>query len=48
MQHMAVDKKVMDGVVRLVLLKNIGEAVISSTYEPENLQATLRNFCNIG
>jgi len=36
-EHMSVDKKVIDGVLRLVLLKSIGNAVITSDYKQEQL-----------
>ncbi|MEW5755683.1 MAG: 3-dehydroquinate synthase [Pseudomonadota bacterium] len=38
---MAVDKKVMDGRMRLVLLKSIGEAIISDDFDPALLRKTL-------
>lgn len=38
---MAVDKKVLDGQLRLVLLRAIGEAVITSEFDPAVLQRTL-------
>lgn len=41
MEHMAVDKKVLDGRLRLVLLRQMGEAVITDDYPKEILQATL-------
>jgi 3-dehydroquinate synthase len=41
---MSVDKKVQDGVIRLVLLKGIGEAIISDDYDVEKLQGTLVAF----
>lgn len=44
MDLMAVDKKVQDGVIRLVLLKGIGQAVISDDYDPAELQQTLTHF----
>ncbi len=34
---MSVDKKVIDGVLRLVLLHGIGNAVVSSDYTPAQL-----------
>jgi len=40
--HMAVDKKVLDGQLRLVLLRHIGEAVVTSEFPREILHATLR------
>ena len=45
MQHMAVDKKNVDGRLRLVLLKQIGLAVVTDQASPVNLQATLRAAC---
>ena len=44
MTLMAVDKKVKDGVIRLVLLKGIGGAIISGDYEQEKLIQTLESF----
>ncbi len=40
-EHMAIDKKVIDGRLRLVLLRRIGEAVVTDDYPNEVLQATL-------
>lgn len=40
-QYMSRDKKVQDGVMNLVLLKNVGEAVLSNDYDPVALQAVL-------
>ena len=42
LRAMRVDKKVRRGVVRLILLKAIGEAVITSDYPPRTLRATLQ------
>ncbi|MBA1262250.1 3-dehydroquinate synthase [Stutzerimonas sp. NM35] len=42
LQHMAVDKKVLDGRLRLVLLKRLGEAVVTGDFPREVLDATLR------
>ncbi len=39
--HMSRDKKVLDGVLRLVLLKSIGHAVVSSDYPQDKLLACL-------
>lgn len=39
--HMAVDKKVLDGQLRLVLLKRLGEAVVTGDFPREILNATL-------
>jgi len=41
MELMAVDKKVMDGQLRLVLMQDIGRAVISAEFDPEALKQTL-------
>lgn len=38
---MAVDKKVLDGQLRLVLLKTLGQAVVSAEFDSASLQATL-------
>jgi 3-dehydroquinate synthase len=38
---MAVDKKVLDGQLRLVLLRRIGEAVVTGDFSHEILNATL-------
>jgi 3-dehydroquinate synthase len=41
---MAVDKKVQDGAIRLILLKAIGVAVISDDYDRNELLQTLESF----
>ena len=41
LEHMAVDKKVLDGQLRLVLLRSLGKAVVTSDYPAEILSATL-------
>jgi 3-dehydroquinate synthase len=41
MEHMAVDKKVMNGKLRLVLLQGLGEAVVTGDFPREILDATL-------
>jgi 3-dehydroquinate synthase len=41
LEHMAVDKKVLDGRLRLVLLRHIGEAVVTAEFPREILNATL-------
>jgi len=40
---MSVDKKVMDGVLRLVLLKDIGHAVITNDYTQQQLVEAIRS-----
>ncbi len=42
LRHMAVDKKVLDGQLRLVLLQALGAAVVTADYPREILEATLR------
>lgn len=42
--NMKVDKKSRDGVLFLILLKDIGEAVITSDYSEEALKETINNF----
>lgn len=39
---MSVDKKVLDGQIRLVLLQKLGEAVVTSDVDPQALIATLK------
>jgi 3-dehydroquinate synthase len=43
---MAHDKKVAGGRVRLVLLRAIGEAVVTADFDPEALDQTLAHFCS--
>ena len=45
---MAGDKKVADGQLRLVLLKGIGEAVLTADFDGGKLQETVRHFCGRG
>ena len=40
---MAIDKKVDAGVIKLVLLKSLGEAFVSDDYDPQLLRKTLEN-----
>ncbi|MGD9660918.1 MAG: 3-dehydroquinate synthase [Porticoccaceae bacterium] len=42
---MSLDKKVADGVVRLVLLRALGSAVVTGDYALAQLQKTLEAFC---
>jgi 3-dehydroquinate synthase len=44
LSHMAVDKKVLDGKLRLVLLKGIGGAIISDDFPLQTLKETLHAF----
>ena len=41
MELMSVDKKVLDGVIRLVLLDEIGRARVTDSYDPQNLSQVL-------
>lgn len=43
---MAVDKKNVDGLLRLVLLRSVGDAVVTSEASPENLALTFERFCS--
>ena len=38
---MAIDKKTLDGNIRLVLLRSLGEAFVTADYSPDKLQQTL-------
>ncbi len=42
LELMAVDKKVRDGMIRLVLLRSLGNAIVTSDYAPSALAETLR------
>ena len=42
---MSVDKKVIDGQLRLILLKSIGDAVVTSEASPQELQDYLTTVC---
>ncbi len=44
-EHMAHDKKVLAGRLRLVLLKALGQAVITAEFDPASLQQTLASYC---
>jgi len=48
MELMAVDKKVIDGAVRLVLLRQLGQGVVTSDFPPEALQRTLNASQSLG
>jgi 3-dehydroquinate synthase len=43
---MAVDKKVMDGRLRLVLLKEIGQSLVTDQFDNEKLEQTLRQYAD--
>ncbi len=42
LELMGMDKKVLEGRIRLVLLRGLGQAVVSGDYPPEALHETLR------
>jgi len=46
-KNMAVDKKARDGVLYLVLLKSIGEAIVTDDYDEDSLHATLEQFIEV-
>ncbi len=43
---MGVDKKVIDGKLRLVLLERIGQAVVSTDFDTESLHQVLNEYCS--
>ena len=44
---MAVDKKVLDGKLRLILLKGpLGSCVVTGQFDPAVLEQTLEAFCH--
>ena len=45
---MSVDKKAKDGLLYLVLLKEIGNAFVTNEFDPEKLNATLEHFSTAG
>ena len=42
LELMSVDKKVLDGVLRLILMKGIGQSVITSDYTPDDLNEAIK------
>jgi 3-dehydroquinate synthase len=44
LEHMKIDKKVLGGRLRLVLLRGIGQAFVSADYPPETLPRTLATY----
>ena len=43
---MSLDKKVIDGNIRLVLFLSLGNTYISQDYSEENLKQVLSEFCH--
>jgi len=48
LEHMKIDKKVLGGRLRLVLLRRIGEAFVSADYPADALRRTLATHCGGG
>ena len=44
LQHMAVDKKVQNNQIRLILLKAIGKSVVTADFDPNCFKDTLGAF----
>jgi len=44
LELMAVDKKVLDGNLRLVLLKAIGSSLVTASFEQDKLMETLSSY----
>ncbi len=42
---MQADKKVLDGIVRLVLIKGLGEGIVVDQYTPDIFKQTLEQYC---
>jgi 3-dehydroquinate synthase len=42
---MSIDKKVIDGNIRLILMKKLGKAYISDDYQPQQLKQIVGDFC---
>jgi 3-dehydroquinate synthase len=47
LQLMSVDKKVLDGNLRLVLLKMLGKAVVTSEFDQAVLESVIGQFCRL-
>ena len=45
LEYMQRDKKVIDGQLRLVLLEDIGQAIVTQDFDPQLLHQTLASFC---
>ena len=43
---MSLDKKSIDGNIRLVLLKSIGDSLITGSYSKENFNTVISHFCH--
>ena len=45
-EAMSLDKKSIDGKIRLVLLKNLGDSYLTDSYSKENFNKVVKNFCH--
>jgi 3-dehydroquinate synthase len=45
LEHMRIDKKVLGGRLRLVLLRRIGNAFLTADYPEDALERTLQAYC---
>ena len=41
MRYMSVDKKVLDGTLRLILMKSLGEGIVTADFDPDALKRVL-------
>ena len=41
-RYMSVDKKVLDGTLRLVLMKSLGESIVTADFDPDALKRVLQ------
>ena len=45
-EAMSLDKKSIDGKIRLVLLKALGDSYLTDSYSKENFNRVVNNFCH--
>ena len=45
-EAMSLDKKSIDGKIRLVLLKGLGDSYLTDSYSKENFNRVVNNFCH--
>ena len=45
-EAMSLDKKSIDGKIRLVLLKGLGDSYLTDSYSKENFNKVVKNFCH--
>ncbi len=45
MYAMAIDKKAVNGSIKFVLLKELGQAFVTADYDPDLLAQTLSDWC---